>query len=131
MNKPPDGHRLRQAAGLICVLLLTAVVVGAAARSGPESVLPGPATVPSPAYQGLPALTIYLVRTQNDRDALHAREAAFARDRELEGLPKRGRYQVLVAGSAVDEYISLIELWEIRTRWRRAGATGLEVVDLR
>jgi hypothetical protein len=114
------------------LVLLTISAVGLAANSTKVSPVDAQASTSRSSYQSPPRFTVFLVQTQADADALKEREAAFARERELEGLEGRlWRYRVLVAGSAIDDFIAMDKLRDIRAQWQSAGASGLEVVDLR
>lgn len=113
----------------LSIAVLVARMVGMADSGGKGTAVSRPAGADQ--YSGAPALTIFLVNTEEEAQALIAREEAYARQAESEGLEAPRPYQVLVAGTLSDESIALSTLAEIRSRWQRAGASGLEVIDER
>ena len=77
-----------------------------------------------------PAMIVFLVGSEEQAQALIEEQTTAAAALELEGIAPTP-YQVLVAGTVADESIALSTLAEMRSRWKQAGASGLEVKDLR
>ena len=135
-NTVRTPHMLRKHYLLILggiVVLTTIVVIAAMVAVGDSGGKGAAAPEPAAAIQPFtrPVMTVFLVNSEAEAQALVERETAYAAERELEGLETKWTYQVLVAGTQSDESIALSTLAEIRSRWQRAGASGLEVIDLR
>ena len=131
--RPHGGFRKHQVAIFAGLVALAAAVVAVVAvittpwSDGSSSASAGRVAIkPFTA----PAMIVYLVGSEEQAQALIEEQIATAALLERDGIAPTP-YQVLVAGTISDESIALGTLAEMRSRWDRAGATGLVVEDLR
>jgi hypothetical protein len=132
--RPHGGLRKHQVAILAGLVALAAAVVAVVAviatpwSDGGSAASAGRSRAIEPF--STPAMIVYLVGSEAQAQALIDERTATAAAVELDGIAPTP-YEVLVAGTISDESIALSTLAEMRSRWDRAGATGLVVEDLR
>lgn len=120
-------------------LLAITALAGGAAISGLD--FAGGPSGPAPAKSNFritpgmvapsPAMTYYLVGSEEERASVVA-QAMWQVEDNAEYYPgKHWNFEVLVAGTVEAETDAMASLRETNARWTAAGATGLEVIDMR
>jgi len=122
-------HQVAILAGMVA-LAMVAVAIGVAIATPWSD--GGSVAAPKLAIEPFtpPAMIVFLVGSEEQAQALIQEQTTVAALLERDGVAPTP-YQVLVAGTVADESIALSTLAEMRSRWDRAGASGLFVEDLR